>query len=162
MRILIFVFIPFFIFGSTYYVDNYAPGSGNGSINSPFNSLSRAFSFSQPGDTLLLRGSNSEYGQIYFEDFDLPHPGDVDNKIAVLNYQNEVVVISIINDFKIDENYWTFAGIIFEDLKTSFAKVDFSGKNNNFYNCIFRTSSVNFFEQGKQQNNQFNFCKIEN
>ena len=162
MRILILIFIPFFIFGSTFYVDNYAPASGNGSINSPFNSLNRALNNSQPGDTLILRGSHSEYGQIYFEDFDLPHAGDANNRITLRNYPEEVVVISIFHNFKIDENYWSFSGIIFEDLKSGFSKSDFSGNNNNFFNCVFRTNSVNFFEQGKQQNNQFKFCKIEN
>ena len=162
MKILIFIFIPFFIFSSNYYVDNYAPASGNGSINSPFNSLNQALNILQPGDTLILRGSNTEYGQIYFEDLDLQHSGNADFRITVRNYQNEVAVISIISDFNIDEQFWTFKGIIFEDLKTGFSKVEFSGKNNNFTNCIFRTGSVNFLEQGKQQNNQFNFCKIEN
>ena len=108
-----------------------------------------------------IQDLKSQY-QSYFEEFDLRNPGKVENRITVANYQNEVVVISIINNFKVDKNYWTFSGIIFEDLKTNFSKIDFSGKNNNFYNCIFRTNSVNFFEQGKQQNNQFKFCKIEN
>ena len=161
MKTLIFILIPALIFGSTFYVDNYAPDHGNGSINLPFNSLNKALIKLQPGDTLILRGSNTEYGQIYFEDLDLPISGSDDLRITVMNYQNEVVVISINSDFKIDEHYWNFKGIIFENLKTGFSKVNFSGKNNNFNNCIFRTSSVNFFDYAEKQNNQFKFCKIE-
>jgi hypothetical protein len=162
MKILIFILIPFLIFGSTLYVDNYAPDSGDGTINNPFCSLNQAFNRLQPGDTLILRGSNTAYGQIYFEDLDLPFSGLAKKEITLMNYKNEVVVISIINKFCIDEHYWNFKGIIFEDLKSKYSKIDFSGKNNNFYNCIFRTSSIGFFDQGKENNNQFKFCKIEN
>ena len=162
MKIFILVLIPFMLFSNTFYIDNYAPDSGNGLINSPFNSLRQAFSISQPGDTLILRGSHSEYGQIYFEGIDLPHSGYINKRITILNYQSEVVVISISHDFKIDENYWSFTGIVFEDLKSGFSNADFSGKHNNFYNCIFRTNSINFFEQGEQQYNLFKYCKIEN
>ena len=161
MKTLILILIPAFIFGATFYVDNYAPDNGNGSINLPYNSLNQALNKLQPGDTVILRGINSEYGQIYFVDFDLPVSGKSDFRITIRNYHNEVVVISKVNDFKIDEHYWNFEGIIFEDLKTGFSKVNFSGKNNNFKNCIFRTSNVSFFDTAEQQNNQFKFCKIE-
>ena len=58
MKILIFVLIPFLVLGSTFYVDNYAPDNGNGTINNPFCSLTQAFNKLEPGDTLILRGSN--------------------------------------------------------------------------------------------------------
>jgi hypothetical protein len=79
-----------------------------------------------------------------------------------MNYQKEVVVISINSDFKIDEQYWYFKGLIFEDLKSGFSKLNFTGTNNTFNNCVFRTSGVDFFDGNVQQNNQFKFCKIEN
>ena len=156
------ILLPVFIFGSTFYVDNYAPNAGIGSINQPFNSLTQALNTLQPGDTLYLRGTNTEYGQIYFEDLDLPLSGNVKDRIIVMNYQNEVLVISINNNSNIDQNYWTFKGIIFEDLNSEFSKVKFSGTNNSFYNCIFRTNSVSLFGQAEKLNNQFKFCKIEN
>jgi len=162
MKILTLIFIPLLLLGNTMYVDSYAPDAGNGLINSPFNSLRQAFSISQPGDTLILRGSHSEYGQIYFENIDLPHPGKLDKRITVTNYKNEVVVISCTNNLKFDQNYWTFSGIIFEDLKSGFSIADFSGNYNNFYGCTFRTSSVDFFEKGEQHNNLFKYCKTEN
>ena len=103
MKIFIWVLLPFILIGNTIYVDSYAPDEGNGLINSPYNSIKQAFKNSQPGDTLILRGSHSEYGQIYFEDFELPHAGNFDNRITIMNYQNEVVVISSSDNLKIDE-----------------------------------------------------------
>jgi hypothetical protein len=161
MKTLIFILIPAFVFGSTFYVDNYAPDHGNGSINLPFNSLTGAINILQPGDTLIIRGSNTEYGQIYFEDLDLPFSGNTDFRITVMNYQNEIVVISINSDFKIDEQYWNFKGLIFEDLKAGFSKLNFSGTNNTFNNCVFRNSGVDFFDQDEKQKNQFKFCTVE-
>ena len=161
MKIFIWVLLPFILIGNTIYVDSYAPDEGNGLINSPYNSIKQALKNSQPGDTLILRGSHSEYGQIYFEDFELPHAGNIDDRITIMNYQNEVVVISSSDNIKIDENYWTFSGIIFEDTKSGFSNADFSGQHNIFYNCIFRTSSTDFFKQGEQQNNLFKYCKVE-
>ena len=100
MKIFIWILLPFILTSNTIYVDNYAPGEGNGLINSPYNSIKQALEKSQPGDTLILRGSHSEYGQIYFEDFELPHAGNIDNRITIMNYQNEVVVISSIDRFR--------------------------------------------------------------
>jgi hypothetical protein len=120
MKTLIFILIPVVIFGSTFYVDNYAPDQGNGSINLPFNSLNQAINKLQPGDTLILRGSNTAYGQIYFEDLNLPFSGNANLRITVMNFQNEKVIISIINDFKIDEQYWNFNGIIIEATRLGF------------------------------------------
>ena len=161
MKTIIFILLPVFIFGSTYYLDNYAPESGNGSINLPFNSLNRSLNELQPGDTLILRGSNSEYGQIYIDDFDLPISVNKIKNITIMNYQDEVVVISVLNEFKIDEHFWTFSGIIFEDHDKDFQIANFSGKNNTFYNCVFRNSAVNFFDGSNKKNNIFKFCKIE-
>lgn len=161
MKILILICMPLLLLGNTLYVDSYAPDAGNGSINSPFNSLSQALNISQPGDTLILRGSHSQYGQIYFEDLDLPISGNVNKNITMMNYQDEVVVISVLNAFKIDEHFWTFSGLIFEALNTEFQKSNFSGKNNTFYKCVFRNSAVNFFDSSNKKNNIFKFCKIE-
>jgi hypothetical protein len=161
MKILLFILFPFIIFGSTFFIDNYASFKGDGTINSPFNSLDQAFNKIQPGDTLILRGSNCEYGQIYITDLELPMSGLESSPIVVMPFKNEQVVISIHSKFQINKEYWLFERIIFEDLNLALPKTDISVKTIKFKNCIFRGQNLDEFEIAAINNNIFEFCEIQ-
>ena len=161
MKILILVLIPCFLFSSTLFVDNFAPAEGDGSINSPFNSIQHAIDNAQPGDSIILRGTNASYGQIYFEDIDLNKSGTAEKKITLKKYKQEIVVISILNSFTINADHWNFSGLIFENPESAFTQSNFSAENNKFIECVFRTASEDFFDRVEQQTNQFKYCRVE-
>ena len=94
-----------FAASNSYYVSPDAEPYGDGSINSPFNSLTEAVKNLQAGDTLYLMGG------IYREKLDLSNlSGSVGNEIRIMEYpgQNaEITGTSLVTNWTKDgENIW--------------------------------------------------------
>ncbi len=158
--IWLILIVPMMTFGTTKYVDNFAPDEGVGTINNPYNSVKSAFLKLNAGDTLFIRGTNSGEGQVYLEDVDLPISGKVSAPITVMNFENEVVVLSVFSQFNINKNYWCFGGIIFDDNNSLIPKMKLLGQHNRLRNCIFRKCNLKNFDITGRNKNLFEYCQV--
>ena len=161
-KAIIFFMIPFMLCAKSNFVDSFALSGGDGSINAPFNSINEAMQNLNPGDTLYIRGTNSGDGQIYFGDLDLQKSGMKTAPIRVMNFENENVIVSIFSKFNLNQDYWSFEGIVFEDNNFVLPKIKALGKNNKFKNCIFRGRNLDNFEAVANNCNLLEYCKIYN
>ncbi len=138
--ILIFVLVSS-AFPHTYYADNLAPSNGAGTADSPFQTLQAGLNALVPGDTLIVRGSQSGFGQVYNEQPDLPMSGMAGQPIVVQGYPGELVVITYSDKLSLNVDYWVFERLIFDH---DFAASDVfrvTGDNNIIRNCEIRNGA---------------------
>ncbi len=151
--------------GTIYYVDNSKASSGDGSFENPFISVSEAMSGLTAGDTLYIRGSDSEPARIYDEKLYLGNSsssGNSDDPIVVSAYPSERVRIILQSTFGIYADYWIFENLIFDMDGKAYDVISLKGDNNTFRNCEITNGQKDGFDINKASNTLIEGNKIHN
>ena len=139
------------VYGATYYISPTGnDSSGNGSIGSPWKSLSKADGYLNPGDILYCRGGIYTDTSDYFQS---ATNGSSGSGITIKNYIGEIPIFralgQVTNDgnviFKIDHDYYVIDGIEIRPTDTStflHNGIRINGDYNEVKNCYIMGTTL--------------------
>ena len=97
-------------YANTYYVSTTGNNSNNGSLNSPWLSLSYAVSMAAPGDTILMRAGTHTTNEVWIRS---GMGGSVGNYLTIKNYPNEIPSIGGNSRIIVSADYVRIEGLHF-------------------------------------------------
>lgn len=126
-RVLLYIFIlmPVLVNARQLFISPTGNDNNNGTISSPWFSLSKAWQNIQSGDTLYLRGGSYAYtnqSQCYL----VGKSGTASNPIRLFAYQNEVPVITKGQGYQNNNVHWR-GGVFFSGDYTHWMGIEFTG-----------------------------------
>jgi len=168
MKQLLFVLLvasQFVLASNIYYVDNNAAQAGNGTFDQPFQSIAKAFTKVQAGDTILIRGNTTPPARIYSEELSLGSSaasGTVSQPIVVSAYGSELVKIIPAKSFGIYVRYWVFQNVTFDMDGKSYDLIKLRGDHDTFRHCEITNGQKDGFDINNASNTLIEHCVIHN
>lgn len=155
----------------SYYVNNQSPAGGNGSMATPWNSISSSLSKLSPGQVLCVRGDATGAGRVYTEatlsvdGVNGKKNGTAQAPIVVRTYPGERVILRMTGSDNVlefrDISYWEFDGFVLDGqaarrIGAKFGRAHF----NVIRNCEIRDIREDGVNLYLSHNNLIEGCRI--
>ncbi len=161
----VLLFLAGLVHGANYYVDNSVASSGDGSMASPFKSISSAIGKLSAGDTLFVRGGSETKPQIYNESLSFSSSGPNGKPgfpIVMTAMPGEYVTIHPKGKIGVSSSYWVFENMTFDMQKDANDIFRVYGDHNTFRGLTVTNGSRDGFDISNASFTLVENCQIYN